>query len=167
MPFGAKLPHEHSIHSSFWGSDDCQGASVQAGITLWEYSHRYALLSGWYWLYNGINMIAAVSDLCPLRFLHCFKVGPAAGLLMMLILNDWFRNVQWQLFWLNFATSLSSDKVSNLSIAPSQEWPARRICSSGHWVDFEPVWRFFRCRWPLLNSILKVIRGKKEVKLIS
>lgn len=54
-------------------------------------SRRYALLSGWYWLYHVIDMIAAVSDLCPLRFLHFFKVGLAARLL----LNDWFRNVQW------------------------------------------------------------------------
>ena len=41
------------------------------------YSRRYALLSVSYWLYNVINMIAAVSDLCPLRFLHCFKGWPS------------------------------------------------------------------------------------------
>ena len=48
------------------------GASVQAGITLWEYSQRYVLLSGRYWLCNVIRIIAALSYLCPLRFLYFF-----------------------------------------------------------------------------------------------
>ena len=78
---------------------------------------------------------------------------------MITILNDWFRNIELVTIWAklcNFPAQFVDCSISGMTSATDMFLRA--------WVDFEPVWHFFRCRWPLLNSmILEVIPIKKEV----